>query len=85
MTVGSPTRLILFFSIPLLIGNIFQQLYNMVDTIIVGRCIDENALAAVGLTGPMSFLVIGFVMGLSSGFAVLVAQRFGAKDEEGMR
>ena len=85
MTVGSPMKLILFFSIPLLIGNIFQQLYNMVDTIIVGRCIDEKALAAVGLTGPMSFLVIGFVMGLSSGFAVLVAQRFGAKDEEGMR
>ena len=85
MTVGSPMKLILFFSIPLLIGNIFQQLYNMVDTIIVGRCIDENALAAVGLTGPMSFLVIGFVMGLSSGFAVLVAQRFGAKDEDGMR
>lgn len=85
MTVGSPMKLILFFSIPLLIGNIFQQLYNMVDTIIVGRCIDENALAAVGLTGPMSFLVIGFVTGLSSGFAVLVAQRFGAKDEEGMR
>lgn len=85
MTVGSPMKLILFFSIPLLIGNIFQQLYNMVDTIIVGRCIDENALAAVGLTGPMSFLVIGFVTGLSSGFAVLVAQRFGAKDDEGMR
>lgn len=85
MTVGSPMKLILFFSIPLLIGNIFQQLYNMVDTIIVGRRIDTDALAAVGLTGPMSFLVIGFVSGLSSGFAVLVAQRFGAKDEEGMR
>ncbi len=85
MTVGSPMKLILFFSIPLLIGNIFQQLYNMVDTIIVGKCIDTDALAAVGLTGPMSFLVIGFVTGLSSGFAVLVAQRFGAKDEDGMR
>lgn len=85
MTVGNPTKLILLFSIPLLIGNIFQQLYNMVDTIIVGRCIDTDALAAVGLTGPMSFLVIGFVTGLTSGFAVLVAQHFGAKDEEGMR
>lgn len=85
MTVGSPMKLILYFSIPLLIGNIFQQLYSMVDTIIVGRCIDTDALAAVGLTGPMSFLVIGFVTGLSSGFAVMVAQRFGAKDEEGMR
>lgn len=85
MTTGGPTKLILLFSIPLLIGNIFQQLYNMVDTIIVGRCINTDALAAVGLTGPMSFLVIGFVMGLTSGFAVLVAQRFGAKDEAGMR
>ncbi len=85
MTVGSPTRLILYFSIPLLIGNIFQQLYNMVDTIIVGQFIDARALAAVGLTGPLSFLVLGFVTGLTSGFAVLVAQRFGARDEEGMR
>lgn len=85
MTTGNPMKLILFFSIPLLIGNIFQQLYSMVDTIIVGRCIDTNALAAVGSTGPMSFLVIGSVSGLTSGFAVLVAQRFGAKDEEGMR
>lgn len=85
MTVGNPIRLILFFSIPILIGNIFQQLYNMVDTIIVGQCIDMTALAAVGTTGPMSFLVLGFCMGLTSGFGVLIAQSFGAKDEKRMR
>lgn len=85
MTVGSPTRLILFFSIPLLIGNIFQQLYNMVDTIIVGRFLGVSALAAVGSTGSLSFLVLGFVMGITSGFSVLAAQRFGAGDERGLR
>lgn len=85
MTTGNPMKLILFFSIPLLIGNIFQQFYSMVDTIIVGRCINTDALAAVGSTGPMNFLIIGSISGLTSGFAVLVAQRFGAKDEDGMR
>ena len=85
MTKGNPVKLILFFSIPLLIGNIFQQFYSMVDTIIVGRFIGVEALAAVGSTGAMVFLVNGFVMGLASGFAILVAQRFGAKDEIGMK
>lgn len=85
MTEGSPAKLILFFSIPILIGNIFQQLYSMVDTIIVGRSINKQALAAVGLTGPMNFLILGFVMGLTGGFAVIVAQRYGARDENGVR
>lgn len=85
MTKGNPMKLILFFSIPLLIGNIFQQLYSMVDTIIVGRFIDSDALAAVGTTGPLSFLIIGFIIGITGGFAVIVAQRFGAKDEKGLR
>lgn len=85
LTQGSPTKLILFFSIPILIGNIFQQLYSMVDTIIVGQCINTQALAAVGTTGPMSFLIIGFVTGLTGGFAVMIAQRFGAKDEKGVK
>lgn len=85
MTGGSPWRLILAFSIPLLIGNIFQQLYSMVDTIIVGRFLGVQALAAVGSTGSLSFLVLGFVMGITSGFSVLVAQRFGASDERGLR
>lgn len=85
MTVGSPVRLIVAFSLPLLLGNIFQQLYNMVDTIIVGRTISVQALAAVGATGAMSFLVLGFVMGLTGGFSVIAAQRFGAGDYDGVR
>ena len=85
MTRGNPLKLFLYFSVPLLIGNIFQQLYSMVDTIIVGRFVGENALAAVGSTGSMFFLVNGFLVGLTSGFSVLVSQRFGAKDEEGIK
>jgi putative MATE family efflux protein len=85
MTTGNPVKLILTFSIPLLIGNVFQQFYSMVDTIIVGRFLGVNALAAVGSTGAMVFLVNGFVIGLTSGFAVLVAQKFGATNEEGVR
>ena len=85
MTKGNIVKLILLFSIPLLIGNIFQQFYSMVDTIIVGRFIGVEALAAVGSTGSMAFLVNGFVTGLTSGFAVLVSQRFGAKDEKGLK
>lgn len=85
MTGGTPWKLILSFSIPLLIGNIFQQLYSMVDTIIVGRFLGVQALAAVGSTGSLSFLVLGFLSGITSGFSVLVAQRFGAEDEKGLR
>lgn len=85
MTTGNPVKLILYFSIPLLIGNIFQQFYSMVDTIIVGRFLGVKALAAVGSTGSMVFLIIGFVLGLSAGFSVLVSQKFGANDEEGMK
>lgn len=85
MTTGNPVKLILFFSIPLLIGNIFQQFYSMVDTIIVGRFVGVEALAAVGSTGAMVFLVNGFVIGLTAGFAILISQRFGAKDHLGMK
>lgn len=85
MTTGNPVKLILYFSIPLLIGNIFQQFYSMVDTIIVGRFIGVNALAALGSTGSMIFLIIGFTMGLTSGFSVIVAQFFGANNREGLR
>ena len=85
MTKGSPFRLLLLFSIPLLIGNVFQQFYNMADTVIVGRTVGTRALAAVGSTGAISFLVLGFAMGVSSGFAVITAQRFGAGDMAGVR
>lgn len=85
MTAGKPWKLIFFFSIPLLIGNVFQQLYSMVDTIIVGRFVSTQALAAVGSTGAISFLVLGFAMGITGGFSIVVAQKFGARDEEGVR
>lgn len=85
MTAGNPVKLILYFSIPLLIGNIFQQFYSMVDTIIVGRFLGVKALAAVGSTGSMNFLIIGFVLGLTSGFSVLVSQKFGANDIDGVK
>ncbi|MGL5346902.1 MAG: MATE family efflux transporter [Peptostreptococcaceae bacterium] len=85
MTTGNPVKLILLFSIPLLVGNVFQQFYSMADTIIVGRFLGVKSLAAVGSTGSLTFLVMGFVMGLSSGFSVLISQRFGANDEEGVK
>ena len=78
LTRGNPAKQILFFTIPLLIGNLFQQFYSMADTMIVGRTIGVDALAAVGATGSLSFLIIGFSQGLTSGFAVITAQRFGA-------
>ncbi|MCG4682603.1 MATE family efflux transporter, partial [Faecalibacillus intestinalis] len=64
---------------------IFQQFYSMVDTIIVGRFLGVKALAAVGSTGSMNFLIIGFVLGLTSGFSVLVSQKFGANDVDGVK
>lgn len=85
MTKGNPLPIILKFTLPLLIGNIFQQMYNMVDTIIVGRFVGPNALAAVGSTGTIMFLVIGFSQGMSTGFTVLTSQRFGAGDSEGAK
>lgn len=85
MTTGSPLKLILGFCIPLIFGNLFQQFYNMVDTIIVGRYLGVNALAAVGSTGSVNFLIIGFCSGVCSGLAIPIAQRFGAKDFKGLR
>ena len=85
LTVGSPMKLILSFAIPMLFGFLFQQFYNMVDTIIVGKCLGVSALAAVGSTGSINFMIIGFCTGACSGFAIPVAQKFGAGDYEGMR
>ena len=67
MTKGDPVRLILAFGTPLLFGNILQQLYNFVDTVVVGRGVGIDALAAVGTTGSIHFLVLGFVMGMAQG------------------
>jgi putative MATE family efflux protein len=85
LTVGNPALLILSFAVPLFIGNIFQQFYNMADAFIVGRTIGVNALAAVGSTGSLMFLILGFMMGFTSGAAILTSQRFGAGDEAGIR
>lgn len=80
MTSGNPLKIILLFSIPVLLGNLFQQFYNMVDTIIVGRYLGEEALAAVGSTGCLMFLVLGFANGIAQGFGVMVSHAFGAQD-----
>ncbi len=85
LTHGSPLKLILGFALPLLAGMLFQQLYNLVDTMIVGRFLGVTALAGVGATGSINFLVLGFCMGVCAGFSIPVAQRFGAREESRMR
>lgn len=85
MTVGSPMKLILGFSVPLLFGFLFQQFYNLMDTLIVGRFLGVDALAAVGSTGALNFLIIGFCMGICNGFALPLAHKFGAGDYRGLR
>lgn len=85
LTVGSPAKLIFYFTLPLLAGNVFQQLFGFVDTLIVGRFLGVEALAAVGCTGSLMFLMLGFVMGMTSGFSIYTGQRFGAKDFDGLR
>lgn len=78
MTEGSPTRLLLKFTLPMLIGNLFQQLYNMVDSIVVGRFVGANALASVGATGSLNFLFFAMSFGIAAGVGVVVSQYFGA-------
>lgn len=85
LTKGAPLRLMLLFSIPLLIGNIFQQFYNVADIIIVGRTLGMNALAAVGAVSPLFFLIMFIIVGLTNGFSVITGQKFGAKNEEEVR
>ena len=85
MTTGSPMKLILGFSVPLFFGFLFQQFYNIVDTIIVGRFLGVDDLAAVGSTGSINFLIIGFCIGVCSGFSIPVSHKFGAGDYVGMR
>ena len=85
MTVGNPMKIILSFTFPIFLGNVFQQFYNMADAVIVGKFVGNKALAAVGSTGTIMFLIYGFVVGMTAGFTVLTAQKFGAGDMEGMR
>lgn len=85
LTVGSPLRLIIVFTLPLLIGNLFQQLYALSDTIVVGRMLGVDALAAVGASGSLQFLLFGFAMGTSAGLAIPVSRAYGAGDLPAMR
>ena len=85
MTQGKPGRLILSFALPLMVGNICQQLYTLVDTAIVGQFVGVEALASLGAADWLNWLVLGVVTGFTQGFGILMAQRFGAGDERGLR
>ena len=85
LTTGAPMKLLLAFMLPLLFGLLFQQFYSMVDTVVVGKFLGVDALAGVGSTGSVNFLVLGLCNGVCAGFAIPVAQKFGQKDFEGLR
>lgn len=82
MTVGAPWKRIIEFSIPMLIGNIAQQLYNTVDSIVIGRYVGDNALAAVGTSLPVLHLLLVLFVAVATGAGIMVSQYFGAKDRE---
>ena len=85
LTEGKPAKLIFNFATPMLIGNVFQQVYNITDSIIVGKFLGKEALAAVGASFPLIFLLISFIIGIATGSTILIAQYFGAKDFEKIR
>ena len=85
MTTGDEFRLLLGFSVPMLIGNLFQQVYNLVDSVIVGQYVGAEALAAVGATGSISFLLFSLCFGLANGIGIVISQYFGANDERNVR
>ncbi len=85
LTDGNPGKLIINFALPVLVGYLFQQFYNVADTVIVGKFLSVEDLAAVGSTGSVSFLILGFCMGITAGFAIPIAQCFGARDYSKMR
>ena len=85
LTDGNPARLIFNFAMPMLLGNLFQQLYNIVDTIIVGNVLGKEALAAVGASFPIVFTLISLIIGVASGGTIVIAQYFGAKDLDSVR
>ena len=85
LTIGSPMKLIIRFAVPTFLGMLFQQFYNMVDAMIVGKFLGVDALAGVGSTGAINFVVLGFCMGICNGFAIPIAQMFGARKESELR
>ena len=85
LTQGRPGSVLFRFTLPVLGGNLFQLFYTLADTVIVGRALGENALAAVGSTSIIIYLVLCFIQGFTGGFGICLGQRFGAKDEDGMR
>lgn len=85
LTKGTPIKVILLFTFPLLLGNLFQLFYNFIDAIIVGHTLGKDAFAAVGATSALNFLVMGFAIGITSGFSIIISQRFGANDTEGVK
>ena len=84
MTIGSPWKRILEFSIPMILGNIAQQLYNTADSVIVGIYVGDNALAAVGSASPILNLLLALFVGISTGAGIVISQHFGARDREGL-
>ena len=85
LTKGKPSTLILAFALPIFFANLLQLTYSLVDTRIVGTFLGEDALAAVGATTTLSNLIVGFLQGLSGGFAIIIAQKFGAKDYKNVK
>ena len=85
LSYGNEGRLILKFAIPMLLGNVFQQMYNIVDSIVVGKYIGKGALAAVGTSGPIIFLLVSFIIGITMGFSIVVSQFFGARQTENVK
>ena len=85
MTEGNPIKLIMSFAVPMLIGNIFQQVYNLVDAAVVGRYVGDNALAAVGSTGSMLLFLVAFAIGLSGGAGIIISQYFGSKQYDKLK
>jgi len=85
LSQGKEGKLIFRFAVPMLLGNIFQQMYNVVDSIIVGRFIGKDALAAVGTSFPLIFMLVSFVIGVTMGFSIIVSQYFGAKEMDNVK
>jgi len=85
LTIGNPGKLIFYFALPIFLGSIFQQMYNLADTVIVGYTLGENALAAIGSTTPLFSLIVGMAVGMNNGFSIVIARYFGAKEMNNMR